>query len=190
MSETKSPSTQSTKVITGLVRFSYLQVFEPSKVGDSEDLKYSVSLIIPKSDKKTVAAIQKAVAAATEAGKDSKFGGKVPKTLKNPLRDGDEEREDDPAYANAWFLTANSKTKPGLVDKDVNPILDREELYSGCYGKASITFYAFDVKGNKGIACCLNHLQKIKDGENLGGGRGPASDDFEQEDEDDYSFLD
>ena len=189
MSETKSPSTQSTKVITGLVRFSYLQVFEPSKVGDSEDLKYSVSLIIPKSDKKTVAAIQKAVAAATEAGKDSKFGGKVPKTLKNPLRDGDEEREDDPAYANAWFLTVNSKTKPGLVDKDVNPILDREELYSGCYGKASITFYAFDVKGNKGIACSLNHLQKIKDGENLGG-RGPASDDFEQEDEDDYSFLD
>jgi len=165
-----------TKVITGEVRFSYLHVFEPSAVGEGQDKKYSVSLIISKSDKKTLAAINKAIEASKEAGK-AKFGGKVPAVLKTPLRDGDLERPEDEAYADSYFLNANCSAKPGVVDKNLKPIMDQEELYSGCYGRASISFYAFNTSGNKGIACGLNNLMKTKDGESLGG-RVSAETDF------------
>lgn len=166
---------QATKVVTGKVRFSYLKVFRPEAMGDSEDKKYSVSLIIPKSDKRTLAAIKAAIDAAIEQGK-SKWGGKVPKNLKLPLRDGDEERDDDDAYANAYFINASSKGKPGLIDRYKKEITDEEELYSGCYGRASINFYAFDVSGNRGIAAGLNNLMKLEDGEPLGGRQSAESD--------------
>lgn len=167
---------QLTKVITGKVRFSYLHVYEPTAIEDGQEKKYSVSLIIPKKDKATVAAINKAIEAAKEAGK-AKFGGKIPNNLKTPLRDGDEERPDDEAYEGAFFLNANCKTKPGLVNKNLQPIMDQDELYSGCYGRASVTFYAFNTSGNKGIACGLNNLMKLEDGDNLGG-RSTAEADF------------
>lgn len=167
---------QLTKVVTGKVRFSYLHVWEPTAIEEGQDKKYSVSLIIPKSDKDTLARIKKAVAAATEAGK-AKFGGKIPANLKQPLRDGDIERPEDESYENAYFLNANCKTKPGVVDQNLNPILDQDELYSGCFGRASVTFYAFNTSGNKGIACGLNNLQKLGDGEPLGG-RSTAESDF------------
>lgn len=166
-----------TKVVTGKVRFSYLHVFEPSSMTPDADKKYSVSLIIPKKDKKTIAKIEKAIAKALELGKD-KFGGKIPANYKNPLRDGDTEREDDEAYANAMFVNANSLRQPGLVDSDLNDIFDKSELYSGCYGRASINFYAYNVAGNRGVAAGLNHLQKIEDGPSLGAAITSAEDDF------------
>lgn len=166
-----------TKVITGIVRFSYLHVWEPAKIEGSEDEKYSVSLIIPKNDTETLNNIKKAIEAAKEAGKNSKFGGKIPANLKLPLRDGDIDREDDENYANCYFINANCKIQPGLVNKNGQRIIDSAELYSGCYGRASITFYAFNSNGNKGIACGLNNLMKVKDGEALGG-RSMAEDDF------------
>ncbi len=166
-----------TKVITGIVRFSYLHVWEPAKIEGSEDEKYSVSLIIPKNDTETLNNIKKAIEAAKEAGKNSKFGGKIPANLKLPLRDGDIDREDDENYANCYFINANCKIQPGLVNKNGQRITDSTELYSGCYGRASITFYAFNSNGNKGIACGLNSLMKVKDGEALGG-RSRAEDDF------------
>jgi hypothetical protein len=176
---------QATKVVTGKVRFSYLHVFEPSAAEEGQEKKYSVSLIIPKKDKATLAKIEKAIEAAKEAGK-AKFGGKIPATLKLPLRDGDIERPEDEAYADSFFVNANARTRPGLVDKALNPIMDQEELYSGCYGRASVTFYAFNTSGNKGIACGLNNLMKLEDGESLGG-RQSAENDFaefaEQEDD-------
>jgi len=172
---------QSTKVVTGKVRFSYLHVWEPSAVEEGQEKKYSVSLIIPKKDKVTIAKINKAIEAAKEAGK-AKFGGKVPGSLKLPLRDGDIDRSDDDNYADSYFINANCKTKPGLVDKDINPIMDQDELYSGCFGKASITFYAFNTSGNKGIACGLNNLMKLEDGEPLGG-RSTAASDFGENDD-------
>lgn len=180
-----------TKVITGLVRFSYVHVFEPSAVGDSEDKKYSVSLIIPKSDKDTIKKIKNAIEAAKENGKASKFGGKIPANLKTPLRDGDEERPDDEAYANSYFINASANTRPGVVDRSLNPILDQEELYSGCYGRASVNFYPFNVSGNKGIAAGLNNVQKLKEGEPLGGRVSPEADfgdDFEDDDFDDEDY--
>lgn len=172
---------QSTKVITGKVRFSYAHVFTPASVGEGEDKKYSVSLIIPKSDKKTIKKIDEAIARALVEGK-AKFGGKVPKNYKSPLRDGDEEREDDESYADSMFISANSSRKPGIVDENLDPILDPEEFYSGCFGRASVNFYAFNVNGNKGIACGLNNLQKLEDGERLGGGTS-AEEDFGNEDD-------
>lgn len=171
-----------TKVITGKVRFSYAHVFEPHVVQEGQEPKYSVSILIDKKDKKTLAKIEKAIEAATEAGK-AKFGGKIPKGLKLPLRDGDEEREDDDAYTGKMFLNASSKTKPGVVDEDVDPIMDREDFYSGCFGRASLNFYAFSVSGNKGVAVGLNNLQKLEDGERLSGGSS-ASEDFGEEEND------
>ena len=136
----------------------------------------------PKSDTKTIAKIKAAVQAAYEEGQSKlKGSGKsVPalSVLKTPLRDGDLERPDDEAYANSFFLNANSSNKPGIVDADRNPIFEQSEVYSGVYGRASINFYAFNTNGNKGIACGLNNLQKISDGEPLGG-MTRAADDFD-----------
>ena len=99
------------------------------------------------------------------------------------------ERPDDPAYANSYFINANSTTAPGIVDADRQPIIDRSEVYSGVYGRASINLYAFNSNGNRGIACGLNNLQKIRDGEPLGG-RTRAEDDFAGLDDDTDDFLD
>ena len=133
--------------------------------------------------------IKKAIQAAYEEGQSKlKGNGKtVPalSVLKTPLRDGDLERPDDETYANSYFINANSATAPGIVDADRNTIIDRSEVYSGVYGRASINLYAFNSNGNKGIACGLNNLQKIKDGEPLGG-KSRAEDDFATEDDDDF----
>ena len=177
------------KVITGPeTRWSYANVWEPKSINGGTP-KYSVSLIIPKSDTKTVAKIKAAIEAAYKEG-EAKLKGNgrtVPPlaALKTPLRDGDTERPDSPEYANAYFVNANSSTAPGIVDADRQEILNRSEVYSGVYGRASINFYAFNANGNKGIACGLNNLQKIRDGEPLGG-KSRAEDDFATEDEDDF----
>lgn len=178
-----------TKVITGVnTRWSYVNAWEPKSINGGAP-KYSVSLIIPKSDTKTLEKIRAAIQAAYEEGQSKLKGNgrSVPalSTLKTPLRDGDAERPDDEAYANSYFVNANSGTAPGIVDADRNPILERSEVYSGVYGRASINFYAFNSNGNKGIACGLNNLQKIRDGEPLGG-KSRAEDDFAEEDEDDF----
>lgn len=170
-----------TKVITGKVRFSYAHVFEPSAAMEGQEKKYSVSLVIPKSDKKTIGKIKEAIEAALLEGA-AKFGGKIPKVYKNPLRDGDDERPDDEAYENSMFINANSPRKPGIVDENLDAIIDKDDFYSGCYGRASVNFYAFNVSGNKGIACGLNNLQKLEDGERLSGGSS-AEDDFGSDDD-------
>ena len=178
-----------TKVITGVnTRWSYVNAWEPKSINGGAP-KYSVSLIIPKSDTKTLEKIRAAIQAAYEEGQSKLKGNgrSVPvlSALKTPLRDGDAERPDDEAYANSYFVNANSGTAPGIVDADRNPILERSEVYSGVYGRASINFYAFNSNGNKGIACGLNNLQKIRDGEPLGG-KSRAEDDFAEADEDDF----
>ena len=183
-----------TKVITGPnTRWSYAHVWEPKAIDDGKP-KYSVSLIIPKSDKTTIDRIKAAIQAAYEEG-ESKLKGNskfVPalEDIKTPLRDGDRERKGDEAYENSYFINANSDTAPGIVDASCQPILERSEVYSGVYGRASINFYAFNSNGNKGIACGLNNLQKIRDGEPLGS-RSRAEDDFAEfsNDDEDDDFL-
>ena len=180
------------KVITGPnTRWSYANVWEPKSINGSTP-KYSVSLIIPKSDTKTVAKIKAAIEAAYREGESKlKDNGKsVPalSILKIPLRDGDLEKPNDPAYAGSYFVNANATSAPGIVDVDRNPILTHSEVYSGVYGRASIGFYAFNSSGNKGIACGLNNLQKIRDGEPLGG-KASAEYDFVTDDDDDFLTL-
>jgi len=142
MSKIQNP----TKVITGVnTRWSYANVRDPKSINGGAP-KYSVSLIIPKSDTATVAKIKGAIEAAYEEGQSKlKGSGKtVPalSVLKTPLRDGDLERSDDESYTNSYFINANSATAPGVVDADRQPILERSEVYSGVYGRASINFYA------------------------------------------------
>lgn len=178
-------NTNKTKVITGAnTRLSYFHGWEPVSINGSPE-KYSVSVLIPKDDTETINAVNAAIDAAIEEG-ISKFGGKKPNkaAIKLPLRDGDVERDDE-AYKGHYFINANSITAPQIVDKSVKPVLDRSEVYSGCYGRVSLSFYAFNSNGNKGIACGLGNIQKIKDGETLGG-KTSAADDFTTLVDDDF----
>lgn len=164
-----------TKVITGKVRFSYVQVFEARASQEGGTPKFSTALLIPKGDVKTLEAIKSAIKIAYEEGR-AKYGGKLPPVWNNPLRDGDQERPDNEEYVGHYFINANSYRRPGVVDVNLNPILEQEEFYSGCYGRASVNFYAFNTNGNKGVACGLNNVQKLADGERLSGGSSPEED--------------
>lgn len=173
----------SAKVVTGKVRFCYANVFEPVAMNDGETPKYSVCILIPKTDTKTLDAINKAIEAAKVAGKAkiADKNGRIPSTIKSPLRDGDDERSDDPTFEGMMFINANSNRKPAIVDKSLNEIMSRDEFYSGCYGRVSLNFYAFNVQ-SKGIAAGLQNLQKLEDGEMLTGG-STAEEDFGGENE-------
>ena len=173
-----SNQVNSTKVITGKVRFCYVNVFEPTAMNEGDTPKYNICVLIPKSDTATIDKINKAVEAAKEAGKAklADKNGRIPANLKLPMRDGDVERLDDPAFEGHYFINANSMRQPSIVDRALNPIMTRDEFYSGCYGRASISFYAFNVS-SIGIAAGLNNLQKLEDGEMLAGG-STAEEDF------------
>ena len=179
----------STKVVTGKVRFSYVNIFKSRAFQADQDAKFSICLLIPKEDKATLKKIKAAIDEAIQEGISSKWNGKKPANVKLPLRDGDEERADEaPEYEGMMFLNANSTQKPGIVDKDLNEILDPDEVYSGCWGRASINFYPFSVNGNKGIGVGLNNVQKLKDGEHLGAARASAESDYDDDVEDDDEF--
>lgn len=173
-----SNQVNSTKVVTGKVRFCYVNVFEPTAMNEGDTPKYNICVLIPKSDTATIDKINKAVEAAKEAGKAklADKNGRIPANLKLPMRDGDIERPDDPVFEDHYFINANSMHQPSIVDRSLNPIMSRDEFYSGCYGRASINFYAFNVS-SKGIAAGLNNLQKLEDGEMLAGG-STAEEDF------------
>ncbi|MEA5015674.1 MAG: DUF2815 family protein [Candidatus Limiplasma sp.] len=178
MSNTQSP----TKVIVPC-RFSFLHCWEPDSVNGSEP-KYSVSAIIPKTDTATVNAIKAAIEVAKKESA-SKWGGKIPPNLKLPLRDGDIDRPEDEAYAGCYFLNANSRQAPQVVNSRVEPITDQNEVFSGCYGKISVTFYGYNSNGNRGIAAGLGNIQKLRDGESLGG-RAKASEEFDSVQDEDF----
>lgn len=176
-----------TKVITGKVRLSYVHLFEASAGFEGGDPKFSCVILVPKTDKKTIRAIQAAQQVALENGKSSKFNGTIPKNWKNTFRDGDEEADLDknPEYAGHYFMSVSNKTRPGVVDQDVQKIMDSSEVYSGCYARVSINAFPFSVQGNKGVSFGLNHVQKLADGDPLGS-ITKAEDDFtpvEYEDE-------
>lgn len=164
-----------TRIVTGEVRLSYANIWEPRSINGS-DPKYSVSILIPKTDTTTIKAVEDAIEAALQEGV-GKFGGKMPPrgSLKLPLRDGDTERDAE-EYAGHYFINANSKNAPQIVDANVNPITDPSEVYSGCYGRVSVNFYAFNTNGNRGVACGLGNIQKLRDGEALGGGVSAVAD--------------
>jgi len=182
-SNNKQDQVDLTKVITGVCRLSYANIWQAKSINGGKP-KFSTSVLIPKSDTATVNRIKAAIKVAYEEGESKLKGtGKtVPPlaALKTPLRDGDTERPDDPAYAGHWFVNANSDTAPGVVDVNRQPIIDTSEIYSGVYARASLSFYAFNSNGNKGIACGLQNIQKVRNGESLGG-RTRAEDDFDDD---------
>lgn len=176
---------QSTKVLTLKVRASFCNVFKPKAAQEGATEKYSVQLIIDKDDEITLNRIEEAVEAAKQLGKTSKWSGKIPKKLKLPLRDGDEDREDDPNYEGKFFLNAASLTKPQIINREKDELTSPDEFYSGCYCRATLNFYPFNSNGNNGVAAGLGNLQFLEDGDPLGSVRTSAYDDFgEDEDED------
>ena len=168
-------------------RISFANIWEPKAINGGDE-KYSVSCLIPKSDKKTLARIQKAVEAAKEDGKTRKWSGKITPNLKLPLRDGDIDRPDDENYEDCYFLNASSKDAPQVVDRKVNPVLDPMMVYSGCYCNVSVNFYAFNANGNRGVAAGLGNIQFVRDGERLSG-KASADADFDALEDDDEDVL-
>lgn len=175
-----------TAVTTGKVRLSYAHLFEPFAQNPKDDPKFSCTILIPKSDTKTLEAIKKAQLAAKKA----KFGDRPPSNLKNTLHDGDEEAdlERNPEYAGHFYMSINSKTRPGVVDRDVNPIIDSTEVYSGCWALVQMNAYGYDNSGGKGITFGLNHVMKVGDDDYLGG-RSRAEDVFTPFTEDEVNSL-
>lgn len=168
------------KMITTLVRFSYCNVFEPAET-PSGDMKYSVSILIPKDDTKGRAELDKAVQEAVEKGLEKNTFAKVHvKGLRLPIRDGDAEHEEGKRgveYKGFWFMNASSKNQPGVVDDKLKPIMDTDEFYSGCWGRADVNFFPYNQAGNRGVGVGLNNLMKLKDDDRLDG-RMKAEDAF------------
>ena len=178
----KSEKPLITKIVTGRVRLSYANIWTPRSATPDQEPKYSCAILVHKSDAATLKKINDAVEAAKEQGK-AKWGGRIPPSIKLPLRDGDLEK-DDPAYKGHYFFSANSKTKPSIVDRNRDVIIDQSEVYSGCYARVSVNFYPFDAsKTAKGVACGLNGIQKLEDGEPFSG-RSSAAADFTEPVED------
>ncbi|MDR1015698.1 MAG: DUF2815 family protein [Coriobacteriales bacterium] len=171
---------QTTKVVTEEVRLSFVHLFEPFAFDDTQEAKYSVMALIPKTDRKTLGRIKAAQQAAVELGVRNKWNGRRPAKLGNTLRDGDEEMEGE-EFEGCYFIRASSRTRPGVVDAALNTILDSTEVYSGCYGRVSLNFFPYAHAGNNGISAGLNNVQKTRDGEPLGG-RSRAEDDFDRYD--------
>ncbi len=181
-------------VTTGKVRLSYAHLTEPVAIQEGQEKKYSASFIVPKNDKKTLEKITTAIKLATQRGIETKWGGKKPAKLKLPLRDGDDERPEDEAYANSFFINANCKTRPFVVDERKHEYVSIEEseehVYSGCYVYANLSFYPYDAAGNRGVACGLNGVMKAADGEPLSSRVSAETAFADIEIEEDYNDLD
>lgn len=177
-----------TNIITNEVRLCYVNLFQPRK-NDKGVEKYDVCILIPKTDKETLKLAESAIEAAKVEWK-SKYG-KLPPTLKTPLRDGDVEKDTDeqPEFAGHYFFNATSQKKPGIVDQQTNIITDSTELYSGVYARVSINFYPYSNE-SKGIAVGIKNVQKVRSGDQLGGSFQKAEDVFEAVDISDESYLD
>ena len=167
-----------TRVVTGKVRLSYVHIFEAFANNPEDDPKFSCTILIPKSDTGTLGKIQAAQKAAAENGKSTKFDGKIPANLNSTLHDGDEEAdlERNPEYAGNFYMAMSSKTRPGVVDADLNAVLDPTSVYSGCYARVSINAFPYNAKGKKGVSFGLNNVQLVADGPPLGGRTRPEDD--------------
>ena len=165
------------------VRISYAHLFEPEPIMGQGEPKYSVSILIPKSDKENV---EKLNAVIKDAKESDKLKGA--KKIDSPVHDGDTDKGDDPVYAGCYYLNAkaNENHPPQIVDRHVNPIMDKNEVYSGCYCNIMVNTYAYSFNGHNGIGVGLGNVQKVKDGEHLGGGSSKPEDDFSDLGDEDF----
>ena len=163
------------QVVTGECRLSFVNVFEPKAMKEGDTPKYSVTIIVPKSDTRTIEAIKAAIQAAAEMGAQKHFGGRVPTNVNHTFKDGDTatndmgdlQKEKYPEYANSYYMRLSTKFAPKVLDANRNEILDPTEIYSGCYGKVSLTCFAYSGDGKRGVSACLNNVMKTRDGEPL-----------------------
>lgn len=167
-------------MITGVFRASYVYVFQPQMLRDGGEPKYQITMLFPKTDQASYQALNVAISQALQAGLQNIFNVQMPPRPKLPLYDGDGVKDNGDPFGEEcrghWVLRASSKTRPSVVDLDIQPILDPNAFYSGCYARATINFYAYNQKGNRGVGCGLNNLQKIADGEPLSGRTTPEED--------------
>lgn len=159
-------------ITTGEVRLSYVNIFEPQTRPGSTDAKFSVTVLVPKSDAATKAALDAAIQAAIEMGVSKCWNGIRPPQPAICIHDGDGPRPSDGQPYGAechgcWVFTASSKNAPGIRDINVQPIIDPREVYSGIWGRVNVSFFPYNNNGKKGIGCGLNHVQKLRDGEPL-----------------------
>ena len=162
------------KVITPEFRVSFPALFTPVAFNETQKPKYKVNMLFPKgTDLAPMIALAKAAA-------DAKWPDPAtrPKNLKNPFRDGDIEKPDTEGYAGHTFVAATSGMKPGVVDESLQPIIDENDMYAGCYAIASVTVYAYDKAGNRGVAFGLQNIKKMRDGDEFSG-RAKPEDEFE-----------
>ena len=165
----------SNELIIKNVRLSYTHIWEPYAFKEGDDPKYMATLLIDKDDEEELNKINAVIEKVKKDDKSKKkWGGKVPSKLMLPLRDGDEIADEKPEYAGKFYISAKSSEDraPRIVDRRANPIMDQDEVYSGCYANVKVAFFAFSNSGNNGISVALNVIQKVKDGERLSGGSG------------------
>ena len=167
-------------MITGVFRASYAHVFQPQAPQGGGEPKYQITMLFAKSDQVSYQAICAAINQALEDGVQKVFGGQKPARPKLPLYDGDGVKDNGEPFGEecrgCWVVRASSKVRPSVVDSDIQPILDPNGFYSGCYARASVNFFAYNQNGNRGVGCGLNNLQKIADGEPLSGRTTPEED--------------
>jgi len=180
-----TPKIDDSRIVFGPCRLSYVHVFEKYVPEGEKDGKYSVTILIPKSEKETVKAINDAIENAKQKAVSGKWDGKMPKKLDIAMKDGDEKEDEN--FEGHWYINAKSNSCPGLIDKDKSPITDEEDIYSGVWCYCSINFFGYKVSGNAGVAAGLNNLMKYKDDEHFGGKASAESDfsDIDSEDDDD-----
>ena len=155
-------------LVQGRVSYEHIMTAAAPQNNPNADKVYSCALLIDKNDTETVKAIEAAIAAATVAGKEKKWGGTVPRKLATPLTDGDDQEREE--YAGMVYFNCKSKRRPGVMGRDKQPITDPEEVYSGMWAILSVNFYPYSVTGNNGVGVGLNAVLKVADGEPLGGG--------------------
>ena len=171
---------KATEVVTGEVRLSFVHVFKPYAYTQGSEEKYSVTILLPKTDVDTKARIDAAIEAAKQMGKE-KWNGEIPPVCPDPVHDGDGVKPSDglpfgQECKGCWVFTASSKADypPEVVDANGNPIISQSEMYSGVYGRVCVNFFPYSFSGKKGIGCGLGPVQKIRDGEPLSGGTTAA----------------
>ena len=156
-----------TAIRIGEVRFSYPHLFELNM-----NEKYSCCILIDKSNKEAIQLVEEATKAAAKKGAEKFWSGKIPANIKKPLRDGDEDHPEDPAFANQMFLNASNKYKPQVASRDefgVILIEDPNDLYAGSYGAVTLEFYPYNTNGNRGVGVSLGNVIKLRDGDRLAG---------------------
>lgn len=144
-------------------RFAYLNCWRPVSQYNGVQ-KYTVAAVVDKNDRETIMQIEDAIEYVKNQSLQL-WGGRIPMNLRSPLHDGDEEKPDNSVFKNSYYINAKSKDAPQVVDSRVQPITDQTEVYSGCYGRVSITLYSYNFGGAKGIAAWLGNIQKLKDGD-------------------------